>query len=335
MDPISQGVVGGILAQSFAGKGKVRAAAIIGFISGLLADLDVLIRSSNDPLLFLEYHRHFTHSLAFVPIGALFGVICSWIFVRSKVSLLECYKFAFLGYLTHGLLDSCTSYGTLLFWPFLDTRVAWNNISIIDPIFTGVLLVAMTVSLFRNSKRIAVVGSIYGLLYLSLGILQRDKAEIAIAQLAQSRGHETVRISAKPSFGNIILWRGIYETKDTIFVDGINVGFFGQAQAKIFPGSSAKKVTLAADFQDIPRDSVLWRDLERFAFFSDYYLGFHPEDPSVLADLRYSILPNSILPLWGIKINPEYLDRHVEYVTFRRIADRNWKEFWGMIVSSK
>ena len=41
-----------------------------------------------------------------------------------------------MGYATHGLLDSCTSYGTQLFWPFSDVRVAWDTMSIVDPLFT-------------------------------------------------------------------------------------------------------------------------------------------------------------------------------------------------------
>ena len=45
-----------------------------------------------------------------------------------------------LGYATHALLDSCTTYGTMLFWPFSDVRIAWNTVSIIDPLFTGPIL---------------------------------------------------------------------------------------------------------------------------------------------------------------------------------------------------
>jgi len=36
---------------------------MLGFLSGMAPDLDILIRSSTDPLLSLEYHRQFTHFL--------------------------------------------------------------------------------------------------------------------------------------------------------------------------------------------------------------------------------------------------------------------------------
>jgi inner membrane protein len=74
MDPITQGVLGASLPQSAARRSEVAIAGLLGFLAGMSADLDVLIRSSTDPLLFLEYHRQFTHSLVFIPLG---GLICS------------------------------------------------------------------------------------------------------------------------------------------------------------------------------------------------------------------------------------------------------------------
>ena len=71
MDILTHGLLGGTLAQSCSKKGETRAATTVGFLAALLADTDALIRSSTDPLLTLEYHRQFTHSLIFIPAGAL------------------------------------------------------------------------------------------------------------------------------------------------------------------------------------------------------------------------------------------------------------------------
>jgi inner membrane protein len=71
LDLLTQGLLGGTLALSLASKKEVRQAAVIGFVAGLLADADILIKASNDPLLNVELHRHFTHALIFIPIGAL------------------------------------------------------------------------------------------------------------------------------------------------------------------------------------------------------------------------------------------------------------------------
>ena len=63
MDPLTQGVLGASLPQASTARSYVGIAGLFGFIAGMAPDLDVLIRSDTDPLLFLEYHRQFTHSL--------------------------------------------------------------------------------------------------------------------------------------------------------------------------------------------------------------------------------------------------------------------------------
>ena len=75
MDPLTQGVLGAALSQSSRTNGNgvnkyhVALAGVLGMVGGMAADLDVLIYSKTDPLLFLTYHRQFTHSLAFIPFG--------------------------------------------------------------------------------------------------------------------------------------------------------------------------------------------------------------------------------------------------------------------------
>ena len=118
MDPITQGTVGAAFAQSTANKNNILRVGVIGFLAGLAPDLDVLIRSSTDPILFLEYHRQFTHSLFFIPIGSLIVALVIFPLVKSSMSIKTVYFASLLGYATHGLLDACTSYGTQLFCSF-------------------------------------------------------------------------------------------------------------------------------------------------------------------------------------------------------------------------
>ena len=77
MDPLSQAVVGAVAAGIGTRKVEnLRPWMAIGALSAMSADLDILIQSTSDPLLSLTFHRHFTHSLIFIPIGAL---ICSFV----------------------------------------------------------------------------------------------------------------------------------------------------------------------------------------------------------------------------------------------------------------
>src|SRR5512139_2370900 len=141
MDPVSQAVLGASAAQSGASAREMRAAGLVGLLAGMAPDLDVLIRSSRDPLLFLEYHRQFTHALAFIPLGSLLvAAVLHCAFARRYLPFCRTWLFAALGYATHGLLDACTTYGTMLLWPFSDARIAWNLVSVVDPAFTLPLL---------------------------------------------------------------------------------------------------------------------------------------------------------------------------------------------------
>ncbi len=87
MDPLSQAVVGASCAQALSNKKHFVTATILGLLAGMAADLDIFIRSDEDPMLFLEFHRQFTHSLLFIPIG---GLICAGLFhllFRKKTQL--------------------------------------------------------------------------------------------------------------------------------------------------------------------------------------------------------------------------------------------------------
>ena len=92
MDPISQGIVGSSFSQSCAhNKNSLMLISVIGFLSGVAPDIDIFIRAEQDPLLFLEFHRQFTHSLIFIPIG---GIICASFFycfsrIRTNISFKE------------------------------------------------------------------------------------------------------------------------------------------------------------------------------------------------------------------------------------------------------
>ena len=86
MGPLSQATIGAAVAQSVIKKANIARIGLIGALAGIAPDLDVLIQSSTDPLLQLEYHRQFTHSLMFIPIGAAICAVVFWSFVRRHMN---------------------------------------------------------------------------------------------------------------------------------------------------------------------------------------------------------------------------------------------------------
>ena len=328
MDPLSQATLGAAAAQSLIKKSDLARIALIGALAGMAPDLDVLIQSSTDPLLQLEYHRQFTHSLIFIPVGALLCAIAFWPFMRRHMSFKAIWLTALAGYATHALLDACTTYGTLLLWPFSDARIAWNTISVIDPVFTLPLLGFVIAAGVKKSQFIGRLGMAWVALYLSIGVIQEERAITAGEALAADRGHAPAVVSAKPSFGNLLLWKTVYEYDDHFWVDAVRAG----GDVTIIEGDYVARLNLQSSFPWLDTDSQQARDVERFRWFSNDYLAIDSDDPFLIVDMRYSHLPNEIKGLWGIRLDPDAsADEHVTWIARRSADSEQFEQLWAML----
>jgi len=331
MDPVSQGVLGAGWAQSAADRQRLVPAAIVGCVAGMAPDIDVFISSSTDPLLFLEYHRHFTHSLAFIPIGALVCALLLFRLIPGSLTFKQTYVFAFLGFASHGLLDACTTYGTLLFWPFSDARIAWNNVSVVDPLFTVPIGVLIVLALKRSSPRYAHVALLWAVAYLAFGLYQTDRATNTATALAASRGHTPTRIQTMPAFGTLALWKSLYEFDGRYYVDAIRTGL----TVGIFEGGSAQKLDTSIHFPWLNAGSQQALDIERFRHFTSDFLAIDTEAPNTVVDMRYSMLPNEIDALWGIELIPTAGDaNHVRFFTDRSVAAGRSRRLLNMLLGA-
>ncbi|VAW54208.1 Integral membrane protein [hydrothermal vent metagenome] len=333
MDPISQAALGASLSQSFAkNKSNQKSALVIGALAGMAPDLDVLIRSAADPILFLEFHRQFTHSLIFIPFGALLCALVFYQFYKSRLSFKQVYVFSFLGFATHGLLDACTSYGTQLLWPFSHARIAWNTVSIIDPLFTLPVIIFIVLAVKKKNIFYARISFIYAVLFLALGVVQNNRAEKALYELAAQRNHQVERIHVKPSFANRHLWKLIYEYDGRYYVDAVKL----LSDVEIIPGTSIQKLDVKRDFPWLPKNSQQAKDIERFRWFSDDFLAVSQKDSMLIMDVRYSFLPNKVKSMWGITLDKNKVDAgdndgHVGYEMKRELNKETYDQFIDML----
>ncbi|MGC9493945.1 metal-dependent hydrolase [Vibrio genomosp. F10] len=333
MDPLTQGVLGASLSQSASKKQHLVIAGVFGLLAGMAPDLDVLIRSQSDPLLFLEFHRQFTHSLLFIPIGSVIcALVLHHLFGKQRgLSFKQSWLYCALGYGTHALLDSCTTYGTQLFWPLTNERYAWNTISIIDPVFTLPILILLIFATVKRTPWLARVAFLWVMIYLTLGMVQRDRAEAAGWELAKERQHAPIRLEAKPSFANLLVWKVVYETEEYYYVDAVRVG----ASVRKYPGESVAKLNVSRDFPWLDSNSQQAKDIERFRWFSNGYLAQDPADEMRIIDVRYSIVPNQLKALWSIKLSTSVsIDAHVEYTTHRDNTPDSRKIFFNMLLAA-
>jgi inner membrane protein len=328
MDPLSHAVFGSSLTQLISDREHRKWALLVGFGAGMAPDLDVLIRSPEDPLLFLEFHRQFTHSLFFIPFGALIVASFFWIFLRSKIGWKKLYLYSLASIGLHGLLDAATTYGTQLLWPFTNERFGWGLISIIDPLFTGVLLVGLILHFFTGKRMIVAATFSFACLYLVHGFIQKSKVEGLVYQLASQRGETVKRLEVKPGFANQILWKAIYETETEYVFDGFRKTWLSE---KHYPGDRIKIFDPLADLPELKPDSQLAEDIRRFQWFSDGWVAPVTENANILGDIRFSDLPHQAKPLWGISVDLTQQDKHVDFIQLRTNTRENWENLKRML----
>ncbi len=233
MDPISQALLGGVVAHAAAGRKLGLRAAGWGALAGAFPDIDVAFGLFADDIAHLQLHRGITHSLFF---GPFVGSVVGWLFWRrdklskarlkvepgSLSSWLAVFVFALL---SHPLLDACTPYGTQLLAPFSDARFAWHAVPIIEPIYTAILLLGIL--LLRYAGRFASLVSLLTLLlssaYLWWGwVLNQQAIELAGRQLAGD-GAGDAKVYAFPTFFQMPLRRVVAINEQKVYVGFITL----------------------------------------------------------------------------------------------------------------
>ncbi len=338
MDSVTHGALGIVVALLVAPAEVRRKAALAGLIAASLPDADVFLFSPGDPLFTLQIHRHFTHALVAIPFIAVLGVVLAN-FLRLVCRRPGVWRGMWLPALaaagTHGLCDTWTSYGTHLLWPFSERRESWDLISVIDPLLTLPLLAGAIMGWLRGRRLPAVIALTWVCAYLSLCLIQQQRAKEAVIARAAMVGHVAERLTVKPSFGNIMVWRGLY-VHDGIcevvcvrpgITDGVSL--LGTASAPLLDPENP-----VPPLSSLPTDSVQANDVRRFQHFSDDWMGVHPEHPGVIGDLRYAKRPDLISPLWGIVLEPAQPAQHVKLIYFRDLSDGTMSQLWQMVVGN-
>lgn len=314
MDPITHGVTGSMAALLFTDHDDKIRPATVGFGAAMLADVETFIQISGDPLFNLEIHRQFTHSLIFIPVGAVVAAGLFWLLFRKRYSFTALYLFAIAGYSTHWFMDLITSYGTELLWPFIDTRFALNIVSVVDPVITIGLIVFTSLALFKHCKQYLPIAWSWLAVFLLLGWVQNNRAASAMKSIAENRAHPIEKAVAKPTIGNQLLWRTTYISHDSVYTNGIRTSVF--SGIKIYEGESAPLVVPEVEYSDF-ESTTLYNDLQRFTRLSDGFLVRHPNQPDVIGDAAYSMLPTSLIPLWGVEADTTQPEQHISFNYYR------------------
>jgi membrane-bound metal-dependent hydrolase YbcI (DUF457 family) len=152
MDTITHGIVGALIGKGFFSERKGRVAIFAAAAGAMFPDVDVVREIfSSDPLAIVKYHRAITHSFVALP---FFAALLAWLtragiaFAKKRWNLSDweppSWGILFIIYAmaiaSHIFLDAMTSFGTRIWYPFWQERVAWDLLFIIDFCFTAIAL---------------------------------------------------------------------------------------------------------------------------------------------------------------------------------------------------
>ncbi|OFV93848.1 MAG: hypothetical protein A3F68_08090 [Acidobacteria bacterium RIFCSPLOWO2_12_FULL_54_10] len=140
MDTITHGIAGALVAKSFISKREGRLVTWAVTFGSVFPDSDAFANFFiSDRLARLEVHRGITHSLLALPFFALLlGVLTCLVFRRRGWPLLS--LFYGIGIALHIMLDVVTSFGTMIWQPWSNVRVAWDSVFIIDLTLSTIVL---------------------------------------------------------------------------------------------------------------------------------------------------------------------------------------------------
>ena len=219
MDSITQATLGGLCGEITLRKQLGWKGIAWGLFVGTLPDLDIIAYPWLDKMQQLSWHRGISHSLlACFLIAPLLGWLIAKIHHQKAVTYKQATWFVFITWLTHILIDTFTSYGTQIFEPFSDQRIAFNNMSIIDISFTVPMLLGLLLVLFfkRDSKLRTSIGRgvvAWLCIYTTASFTLKFMAQGHLKQHLKAHGIVPTRTMTAPTISNIFLWRMLAESE--------------------------------------------------------------------------------------------------------------------------
>jgi len=182
MDTITHGIAGALIGKGFFSRKAARVVVFSATVGAMFPDIDVVAEIfSRDPLAIVKYHRAITHSFIALP---FFAALLAWItragvsFLKKnypKVADLEAPSWGILTIIyavaiaSHILLDAMTSFGTRMWFPISQERVAWDILFIIDFTFTSLVLLPQIAAWIYKDREKAPLRAVAMFLVFSIG----------------------------------------------------------------------------------------------------------------------------------------------------------------------
>ncbi len=224
MDSITHVVIGGALGELTLGKKIGNKAIIVGAIANTIPDLDVFTtKLASTPEMAMHFHRGYTHAFFTHPFMAIPFAYLTYRIFKKEISFFKWYLFFLLGFVTHVLLDGGTAYGTQMFLPFTNKLISWNNLAVVDPLFTiAPLLFFIAVWFFKKEnnfrRKFAFVSLLISLLYLGTSTIHKFNSARVFKQNLKEKNITVTDFTSTPTMFTSWLWNMIAYNDSTMYL---------------------------------------------------------------------------------------------------------------------
>jgi inner membrane protein len=238
LDSITHIVAGAALGELAFGKKIGNKALIVGAIANTIPDIDVFfVRLAPTADAALRVHRSYTHALFSHPFMAIPFAYLAYRLYKKEIPFYKLYLFFVFSFFTHVMMDCCTTYGTQLFLPFTDRLISWNNLSVVDPLFTFPMIIFFLLVWFIKKesfwRRIfAKVSIAISLLYLLSSTVNKFNAADVFKQALKEKNIAYSGFSTTPTMFTSWLWNvvayndtSMYLAEWSVFQDSGNIDF--------------------------------------------------------------------------------------------------------------
>lgn len=274
-------------------------------------------------------------------IGAVFALyaICFYFIQKNDYTLhiatgKEWTKLFFWCLVTHPILDCHTTWGTQLLWP-LPYKFAWNNIFVLDPLYTIPFLVFVALAMFyhRESKKRAMLNFV-GIALSSIYMLWSLGAKLYTYRIfehnLQKQAISYTRLTTVPTPLNTFLWSATAEA-DSVYYTGL-YSVFDKDDNVVF-----NKINHRQDLVSDLQDQVV---MKRLNLLSKGWYVINNDNPDTLVynDARFGPMYVGDKPMYGFgyRILDAQSTLHVDQQrpdidkeTGSKLIATLWDRIWG------
>jgi inner membrane protein len=256
---------------------------------------------------------------------------------EDGTTLKDWYIMFFLAILTHWFIDACTSYGTQIYEPFSSYRVSFNNISIVDPLYTLPLLFGIIITLFFKKigwrRAINGLGLVLSTAYMAFTFYAKSQVNNVVVDNLKAQNIEYQELVTYPTIFNAILWHTTVVT-DSAFYYGVYS--IMDEEPKI-------------DFVKLPKNHHLldqYEDERLVEILKWFAQGYYNVEEKENGELQFNNLRFGLMGFGFMEMEDPYIFKFrlcmkdgkfeaweyqpdIENIDFGQAFDLLWRRIWG------